>query len=347
MGTALPSWGVFRLVKSLESRSAAGRLDLRLGDGHVTLRIRNGRVVAVDTDIEALSFWVFLSAIQPARSTDFERLRAEAGRPDVPDAKRSVWSYSESVVGLGFFQADAAPKLVYAHARHAMQAILSTRVDEWTFSQNDDMEAPLSRQPLELVAELMRAVARHTDVESMRKSLTRLSADGNLSLSSQCEPVLDQAQAHIGEAPVLATLREGSVPDCEKFLSNDPDVRVLFALAVGGYLTRPLTPMPAGAMEQSVARELRSTAEDMQTGNHYGVLGVPTSARISFIEASVQRMRRRFTRARFEGLVDAESMGLLEKIHEKLDEARTVLIDRGQRTAYNRSIGVSTPSIDT
>jgi len=45
--------------------------------------------------------------------------------------------------------------------------------------------------------------------------------------------------------------------------------------------------------------------------------------------------------------VPAEAMEMVDKINQRLEAVRDVLNDRSKRNAYNRQIGISTPSLDT
>ncbi len=94
-------------------------------------------------------------------------------------------------------------------------------------------------------------------------------------------------------------------------------------------------------------KELRNAWNELRNRNHYEALGVPIDARESAIQAAYLRARAQFARAKYEGVVPAESLEFLDRIHRHLDSVRDVLTDRVRRSSYNRQLGISTPSLDS
>ncbi len=94
-------------------------------------------------------------------------------------------------------------------------------------------------------------------------------------------------------------------------------------------------------------KELRNAWNEMQSRNHFEILGVPVDARESAVATAYLKARAQFSRAKYADVVPAEAMEMVDKINQRLEAVRDVLNDRSKRNAYNRQIGISTPSLDT
>jgi len=343
----LSPWGLFRLLKALEAKEASGGLELHVEAGTVRLTLVAGRPVAVDSASPAFSFREFLRTAHVASDAGLARLDAAAAASG--SSIRRVLASSSSA------NPDSLAKLDAAHVRKSLAALLPAAATDWAFGPAAAGSEPQPAPQVDLAAELMRTVAGHPDVSSMRSMAGRMRASGTLGLATGSEALLSHARAQFGDARVLFLLRQGRSSEIdERLLEDDVNARTLFALSVAGGLVKQGGAGSSGfapsgvstVSEGPVIKELKAAFSDMNVFNHYEALGVPTDARVSAVEGGYTRAMRRFARVRFEGVAGSDALPLIDAIHAKLADARATLTDRGLRLSYNRTIGVATPGLE-
>jgi len=381
--TAIPSWGLYRLLKGIESRKGTGLLHLDTVRGRVTLGIRKGRLVQVETEVPDLGFGAFLVKARMVQDpASAERLAS-----------------TRRLVDAGVLRPEDAAKLHGSYARSVMARILDAPVPQWTFEVREALEGIVSDMPVDPFPELLRALSQVQNLDPMRQALRRLVQSGPRSLAPGAEFLLSHVRAHFGAIPLVAALREGRAGEVGETALEDPDgVRILFALMIAGHLQSsgarnpsdptPAAPAPRGPPEgdlevarvemrkppegPSIAdgrrkrpswiepadpvhmatvsnpfeKEIASAWAEMQRQTFYETLGVNSDARLSFIRAGWLKARGHFSMARYEDVLSPDALGLLRRVHDHLDMARDVLCDASRRTAYNRRIELSTPSLE-
>jgi len=332
----IPAWGLYRLLKALESRSVAGVLDLQVAGGHVAFLLDGGTPVAARSTLAGLSFEGFLA-----------HTRAAANGPVTTAADLAARGASR----------DDAARMQHAHARAVLSSLLPSPVSGWSLAAGASPDWAVPGQGIDVTAELMRAAAQSADLDMMRSVLARYRRGGWITLADGAEPLLSAAKS-VGDAKVLYLLRQGRSREVgEGVLADDTNVRVLFALVVAGAIARD----PSGAVSQAIARsgapaappddespaalELRAGAAEVARANLYEVLGVSVDARISQIECAHRRALRRFAPGRFEG-AGPDAPSILDQVRARMEEARMTLTDRALRTSYNRAVGVTTAALD-
>lgn len=81
--------------------------------------------------------------------------------------------------------------------------------------------------------------------------------------------------------------------------------------------------------------------------NHYELLEINADARLSAVRMSVLRARRRFSVLRYEGSVSADALLRLHALLDRIEKANDVLNNLDARVAYNRSLGISSPALES
>ena len=142
MGSPIPAWGLFRLLKAVESRGTAGTLQIGIAGGTVTLALAAGRPYAASTRLAALSFSRFLKRTRGAA-------RGDAATP-------------KDLTELGMPPEDVA-RLQQAHLKGVLSVVLPSPVSEWTHDPEGEAPWAVRGPSVEVTAELMRAVAAFPD----------------------------------------------------------------------------------------------------------------------------------------------------------------------------------------
>ncbi len=383
MGTPIPAWGLYRLMKGLEAKAISGCLDVVTSDGPVTFGLRKGRLYQAESDVAVLGFGAYL-------------VRARMV-PDPVAAERL--SSTRRLIEAGIIRPEDASKLHGSYVRSVLSRVLALPASTWAFVPADVLVGVVSDNPVDPFPELLRAVTREWDRSAMFPVIERVCASGRMQVTPGFEFSLSHARSHFGELKILPLLRQNRPNDItSEMLAEDDTLRVLFALIVAGLLhvgpaesvsSPPVRQAPIHADEPMVGRlhdpppappvvpnaapelprrprptglqnsiqlagvsspfekELRTTWLEMQSRNHFEVLGVPVDARESAIVAAWMKARIHFARGRYEGVVPVEALDLVDKIQCHLESIRDVLTDRERRTQYNRQIGISTPSLDS
>ncbi len=385
MGSPIPAWGLYRLLKGIEAKGISGHLEVATADGPVSFGLRKGRIYQAESEVPALGFGSYL-------------VRARMV-PDPAAAERLA--STRRLIDAGVIRAEDASKLHGSYARSVLSKVLSLPATDWSCTPTEMLMGVVSDHPVDPFPELLRAVARDGQIPVLRAVVDRLRAGGHLVLAPGFEFALSHAKSHFGELRVLSVLRPGRPEDMtDDMLDQEDTVRVLFALIVSGLLhgvageghahAPPPAPRPAGApapgdrmaeprpasahdspnrpkpasprrptwmgpqdsiqlagVSNPFEKELRSAWNEMQARNHFEVLGVPVDARESSITTAYLKARAQFARAKYEDVVPVEAMELVDKILQHLEAVCDVLCDRTRRNAYNRQMGISTPSLDT
>ena len=81
--------------------------------------------------------------------------------------------------------------------------------------------------------------------------------------------------------------------------------------------------------------------------NHYELLEINADARLSSVRMAVLRARRRFSVSRYEGSVSADALLRLHGLLDRIEKANDVLNNLDARVAYNRSLGISSPALES
>lgn len=353
----IPEWGLYRVLKALEDRHVRGILELISTDNSVyKLRLVDGKVIAA-IDGEARSFADFLARTQLVKDV--------STMPKPPTCAREL-------LESGLVRHSEAVKIQLSHTRSLLCLLLPLGFSSVSFVPAEDVKWALDSPPIDIVQELFRAVARRADVTRMQEAVGRFLTNHDVRLSAEKERLLSDARSMIGDAPVLYLLRQGRMSE-RKIPWDEKSIRLIFALMVADVLVReakpfsedsrmtdiPMpgepgvedskaTPVPmprVPTQDQGVAYELEQVAETFSKNSFYEILGIDVEARISEVEASYAAIMRRYSRSRYEDIPDVEES--LRIIHSRLDEARRTLTDHALRVAYNRQIGVSTPSLET
>ncbi|MBP7126255.1 hypothetical protein KBD49_07815 [Myxococcota bacterium] len=381
--TAIPSWGLYRLLKGMESRKVTGLLHLDTARGRVTLGIRKGRLVQVETEVPELGFGAFLVKARMVHDpASAERLAS-----------------TRRLVDAGVLRPEDAAKLHGSYARSLLARILDAPVHHWSFEAREALEGVVSDMPVDPFPELLRALSQVPNPDPLRQAVRRLVQAGGLSLAPGSEFLLSHVRAHFGATPLVALLREGRVGEIGEASLEDPDaVRILFALVVAGHLQssgaskpgekgasspvpqappeealevarvemrkppegpalgdgrrkrpswiEPADPVHMATVSNPFEKEIASAWAEMQRQTFYETLGVTSDARLSFVQAGWLKGRGHFALARYQDVLSPDSLGLLRRIHDHLDTAKEVLFDASRRTAYNRRIELSTPSLE-
>lgn len=371
------------MLKGLESRKATGLLHLDTSRGRVTLGIRKGRLVQLETEVPDLGFGAFLVKARMVKDpASAERLAS-----------------TRRLVDAGVLRAEDAAKLHGSYVRSVLARILDAPVSQWRFDPREALEGVVSDMPVDPFPELLRCLSQVQDLEPMRQVVRRIVQGGSLSLSPDAEFAVSHVRAHFGATPLVATLREGRIGEIGEGHLADPDgVRILFALVVAGHLQssgqksaaapgdpgpaqssspegglevvrvearkppegaslsgdrrrrpswiEPADPVHMATVSNPFEKEIASAWAEMQRQTFYETLGVGSDARLSFVQSGWLKARGHFAMARYQDVLSPDALGLLRRVHDHLDTARDVLCDASRRLAYNRRIELSTPSLE-
>lgn len=391
MGGPIPAWGLYRLLKGIESRAISGHLDVTTADGPVTFGLKKGRIFQAESEVPTLGFGAYL---------------VRARMVSDPAAAERLAS-TRRLVDAGIIRPEDASKLHGSYARAVLSKVLPLPCTGWSFTPTEMLMGVVSDHPVDPFPELVRAVTRDGVLPELRVVVDRARASGSLVLAPGFEFALSHAKSQFGELKVLFVLRQGRTEDItDEMLAQDDTVRVLFALIVAGLMhagtaapgvppvapaaARPeaaasaaarsveriAEPPPAAASRSSSHRpppavpqrptwmgpqdsirlagvsnpfekELRSAWNEMQSRNHFEVLGVSVDARDSCIATAHLKARAQFSRAKYDDVVPAEAIEILDRILRHLDTVRDILLDRTRRNAYNRQSGIATPSLES
>lgn len=351
MEKAIPAWGLYRLLKALERKRFCGRLELRASAGRAALGFDDGRIFRVETDVPE---WAFPAYLVRARIVS-DALKAER------------MTSAGMLVESGVIRREDGARLEASYLRSVLTLMMSEPFPVWGIDRTPMLAGTLPGMPVEPEPELMRAVGRR-DIAEVRGVVERLLESGAPVLEEGAESCLRYARAQFGDLQILQSLRDGIEEDAEGILlAEEGTVRVLFSLHVAGHLSfrprrasvrpseagvtasveAPVPSGPPGAPVQSdVEARLVEAAARMADQNNYEILEVSVDARLSTIRMAWLRMRRHWVRTRFEGVVSAHAMTLLDGIHRRLDAARERLSERNSRLQYNRAINIATPGLE-
>ncbi len=336
----VPAWGLFRLLRAVQDRSGPVRLDVTLNHAgnpaRVSIGLLQGRPRCVASDWPAFSLATYLAQARVLPEVTIQKYLAAARASHTPLCLVLV---SERALA----PEDLARHLV-AHARAAIAALLPTPLAGWSLGLGDFCANGCPAAGFDVVPLLMSTAARHPDVETMRAIVSRFLGKGDCRLAPGYEAFLSAARTQFHDARVLFLLRQGRHREMAQAISADErDLRVLFALIVAGALehgpARTSAILPEDPSEDPLSRELRHTALDFRSRNHYEVLDVAVDARVSQVEEAGRRLRRRFARARYEGSVTPRALQYLDEVIARIDEAVRTLCDMDLRSAYNRTLG--------
>ncbi len=239
---------------------------------------------------------------------------------------------------------------IEAHARAVLEAFLPRAIPEWSVRPHGPCGACDLTGGLDLAPLLMRTVARHPEIETMRAIVSRFLGGGDFHLAPGYEPFLTAARGQFHDARVLFLLRQGRHREVARAVtSEERDLRVLFALIVAGAVERGAPGLGAAERpdpsEDPVSRELHHTALDFRSKNHYEVLGLAVECRVSEVEEAGRRLHRRFAPGRYEATATPRAMQYLNEINARVDEAVRTLTDLDLRSAYNRTLGTLGPEV--
>jgi len=186
--TAIPSWGLYRLLKGMESRKVTGLLHLDTARGRVTLGIRKGRLVQVETEVPELGFGAFLVKARMVHDpASAERLAS-----------------TRRLVDAGVLRPEDAAKLHGSYARSLLARILDAPVHHWSFEAREALEGVVSDMPVDPFPELLRALSQVPNPDPLRQAVRRLVQAGGLSLAPGSEFLLSHVRAHFGATPLVA-----------------------------------------------------------------------------------------------------------------------------------------------
>lgn len=359
MEKAIPAWGLYRLLKALERKRFSGQLELRAAVGRASLGFDDGRIFRVETDVPE---WAFPAYLVRARI--------------VPDAlKAERMTSAGMLVESGVIRREDGARLQASYLRSVLTLMMSEPFPVWGIDRTPMPAGTLPDMPVEPEPELMRAVGRR-DIAEVRAVVDRLVESGSPVLGEGAEPCLRYARAQFGDLRILQYLRDDNVEDAaDALLAEEGTARVLFSLHVAGHLSFQPRPAPAHRPEPAVSvlveaqapaptldsapasasgdlvqsdveARLVEAAARMADQNNYEILEVSIDARLSAIRMAWLRMRRQWVRTRFEGVVSAHAMTLLDGIHKRLEAARERLSERNARLQYNRAIDIATPGLE-
>lgn len=347
---AVPAWGLFRVLRALQDRPGDTRLVLGLQggpsgattDATVSIGLRRGRPRCVATDFSPLSLATHLATARALPETALEHYQARSRASAVPLCRVLA---SERAL-----PPEELARQVKAHTRAVIEALLPRAISAWSSRPHDPCDGLCDVSGLDPVPLLMRTVARHPDVETMRALVSRFLSGADFHLAQGYEAFLTAARRQFHDARVLFLLRQGRHREMARAADSDErDLRVLFALIVAGAVERG--PPRSGLVDRTdpsedpVSRELHQAALDFRSRNHYEVLGVAVECRVSEVEEAGRRLRRRFARSRYESTATPRAMQYLDEINARVDEAVRTLTDLGLRSAYNRTLGTLTADV--
>jgi tetratricopeptide (TPR) repeat protein len=135
-------------------------------------------------------------------------------------------------------------------------------------------------------------------------------------------------------------------PDPEPVVEESAESSLIDHVSVVPAVAETDASHPVPTSNLAIEDELRVDYERFKRENHYEVLGVDVNARVSAIRLAWLRRGRQYGKARYEGVVGDEGMGIVDAIRQRLDVAARVLSDRESRLRYNRAIEISTPGLE-
>ncbi len=347
---SIPAWGLFRVLRALQDRPGDTHLVLGLQgdpsgaatDATVSIGLQRGRPRCVATDFSPLSLATHLAHSRILPETAIEHYQASARAAGVPLCRVLA---SERAL-----PPEELARQVEAHTRAVVEALLPRAIPAWSWRPDDANGGACDSVGLDPVPLLMRTVARHPDIRTMRAIVSRFVGGADLRLAPGYEAFLTAAREQFHDARVLFLLRQGRHREVARAADSDErDLRVLFTLIVAGAVERGAP--RSGSVdrkdpsEDPVSQELHHTALDFRSRNHYEVLGLSVECRVSEVEAAGRRLRRRFARARYEGTATPRALRDLDEINARVDEAVRTLTDLDLRTAYNRTLGTLTADV--
>ncbi len=342
----VPAWGLFRVLRALQDRPGDTHLVLGLQGGQsgattnatVSIGLQRGRPRCVATEFSPLSLATHLAHSRALPETALEHYQACSRAAGVPLCRVLA---SERAL-----PPEELARQVEAHTRAVVEALLPRAISAWSSRRHDPCGDACGVSGLDPVPLLMRTVARHPDIETMRVIVSRFVGRGDLHLAPGYEAFLTAARGQFHDARVLFLLRQGRHREMTRAVNSDErDLRVLFALIVAGAVEHGAP--RSGSVERKdfsedpVSQELHHTALDFRSRNHYEVLGLAVDCRLSEVEEAGRRLRRRFARARYETTATPRAMQYLEEINARVDEAVQTLTDLDLRSAYNRTLALT------
>ena len=340
----IPAWGLYRLLKAFEGRADDHRLVLKIPGGNLSFGLTSGRPYYVLTDILHLTFGAYLANAKLVPDESIASIEAASRASTGPACKALLDDNGGSV--------ELARKLSESHVRSVLSVILPSTVNGWSLSDDQPCNNTCGCKGVDSEPELMRAVASHPNVDIMRTTVSRFLDNGPFYLASGGEALLTHAKTHIGDSRVLYLVRQGRFQEIDgSILADDDNVRILFGLTVAAVLTRDSVTEAAprnaaGAENDLVVRELREAVQDLQSKNHYEVLGVSVDSRLSEVSEACTEMKRRFSRGRYDEFQSGEVGEHLDVIHARADQAFAILNDRDRRASYNRTLKNESPELN-
>lgn len=344
---SIPPWGLFRVFRAFQEKPGDIQIDLTLKeDEHavspapiVSIGLHRGRPRCVVTEFSPISFTTHLAKSRALPETALQHYQAIAR-----SSGRSLCRVLSIERALPV--AEIA-RHTEAHARAVIEALLPRPIPAWSSRLQDPCGNGCVAAGFDPLPILMKAVADHPDTETMRAIVSRFLGQGDFHLASNHEKFLTAARSRFHDARVLFLLRQWRVHEVAMAVnSSERDLRVLFALIVAGVLERGDRRSKAAsqgdASEDPVSKELRLISLDLRSRNHYEALDLTLECRLSEVQDAGRRLRKRFSRARYEGTTTPSGIQYLEEIHARIDEAITALSDPDLRSAYNRTLGTLT-----
>lgn len=339
----VPAWGLYRLLKALQGKKGSRRLDLQVSGGRLSLGLKSGHPLYATTDILHMTFGAYLASAKLIPDDAVGEIETGSNPLNGPGCRR--------LLEQGRTTPEQVRQFNESHVRSVLSVVLPAPITDWKLVSDDPCDPDCGCEGVDPGPELMRAVAQFPRPDSLRPMVTRFLSGGPFFLAKGGESMLTHAKTHLGESRILFLVRQGRCREVDEgILSDETSLRILFGLNVAGVLTREAisdaAPRATGDGNGEVLRELRDKVKELEPLNHYEVLGVGIDARVSTVDTAWADMRRRFARARFEEMRIAEVDDHLNAIHSKLDQARAILNDRERRTAYNRSLDATSPSLE-
>lgn len=347
---SIPAWGLFRVLRALQDRPGDTHLVLGLQGGRsgastdatVSIGLQQGRPRCVSTEFSPLSLATHLAHSRTLPETALEYYQARSRAEAVPLCRVLT---SERAL-----PPEELARQVEAHTRAVVEALLPRAIPAWSSRPHDPCGGTCGTTGFDPVPLLMRTVARHPDIETMRAIVSRFVQGADFHLAPGYEAFLTAARGQFHDARILFLLRQGRHQEMARAADSDErDLRVLFALIVAGAVERGASRSAVverkDPSEDPVSQELHHTALDFRSRNHYEVLGLSVECRVSEVEEASRRLRRRFARTRYEATATPRALQYLDEINTRVDEAVRTLTDLDLRSAYNRTLDTLTADV--
>ncbi|MBN2369367.1 MAG: DnaJ domain-containing protein [Vicinamibacteria bacterium] len=345
MRGAISEGGVPTILRDVYLHRRTGLLHFTKPGAHRTVRFIKGCIVGADTDMIERSLGEELAREGLLNEEDLKRARAT-----VVATGRSLGAVLQDLrlVERGRFEDVAA-----LHAREILLDVFSWnagtfRFEEQSVEQAEDGNVTLKLSTGEIILEAVRSVGSATAIRAALGDLNRVLVPSTDPLLRFQRITLTPTDGFV-LSRVDGTLTAEQIVEIAPRPASEVEQSLLGLLCTGIIEFLPAAPErkeapaprakpPGGGNVEALRRQIISAAAQLQSRNHFEVLGMPVTASAAEIKAAYFRLARKFHPDAHHDPALADLRDPLERTFTRINKAFDTLSDPERRAAYESFI---------